>query len=101
MIRYLTRRIGQSVLTIFLTISTVFVLVRLAPGDPAAAYAPPSASPEELDRVREQLGLNESVLSQYWVFLRGLLHGLAPGLDHLEAIFERQGSGEDERCVLA
>lgn len=75
MTRYLTRRIGQSVLTIFLTISAVFVLVRLAPGDPAAAYAPPSASPEDLARVREQLGLDESVLSQYWVFLRGLLEG--------------------------
>jgi peptide/nickel transport system permease protein len=73
--RYLTRRIGQSLLTIFLTISAVFVLVRLAPGDPAAAYAGPAASPEELDRVREQLGLGESVLSQYWVFLRGLLEG--------------------------
>jgi peptide/nickel transport system permease protein len=73
--RYLTRRIGQSLLTIFLTISAVFVLVRLAPGDPAAAYAGPTASPEELDRVREQLGLGESVLSQYWVFLRGLLEG--------------------------
>ncbi len=75
MTRYLTRRIGQSLLTIFLTISAVFVLVRLAPGDPAAAYAGPAASPEELDRVREQLGLGESVLSQYWVFLRGLLEG--------------------------
>jgi peptide/nickel transport system permease protein len=73
--RYLTRRIGQSVLTIFLTISAVFVLVRLAPGDPAAAYAGPAASPEDLARVREQLGLDESVLSQYWVFLRGLLEG--------------------------
>ena len=75
MIRYLTRRIGQSVLTVFLTVSTVFVLVRLAPGDPAAAYAPPSASPEELARIREQLGLDESLLSQYGVFLRGLLEG--------------------------
>lgn len=75
MTRYLTRRIGQSVLTIFLTISAVFVLVRLAPGDPAAAYAGPAASPEDLARVREQLGLGESVLSQYWVFLRGLLQG--------------------------
>jgi peptide/nickel transport system permease protein len=75
MIRYLTRRVGQSLLTIFLTVSTVFILVRLAPGDPAAAYAGPTASPEDLARVREQLGLNESVLSQYWIFLKGLLHG--------------------------
>jgi peptide/nickel transport system permease protein len=75
MITYLTRRVGQSVLTVFLTVSTVFVLVRLAPGDPAAAYAGPAASPEDLEKVREQLGLSESMLSQYWIFLKDLVHG--------------------------
>ena len=75
MLTYLARRVGQSVLTVFLTVSVVFVLVRLAPGDPAAAYANPTASPEDLDRIREQFGLNESVLSQYWIFLRDLLSG--------------------------
>ncbi|MFD4668646.1 ABC transporter permease [Lentzea sp. NPDC058450] len=75
MITYLARRVGQSLLTIFLTVSTVFVLVRLAPGDPAAAYAGPMASPDDVERVREQLGLNEPLLSQYWIFLNGLLHG--------------------------
>lgn len=75
MLTYLARRVGQSVLTVFLTVSVVFVLVRLAPGDPAAAYGGPTASPEDLDRIREQLGLNGSVLSQYWVFLRDLLSG--------------------------
>jgi peptide/nickel transport system permease protein len=74
-INYLLRRVGQSVLTIFLTVSTVFILVRLAPGDPAAAYAPPTASPPELERVRAQLGLDDSLLSQYGVFLRGLAQG--------------------------
>lgn len=75
MLSYLARRVGQSLLTVFLTVSVVFVLVRLAPGDPAAAYAGPTASPEDLDRIREQFGLNESVLSQYWIFLRDLLSG--------------------------
>jgi len=75
MFTYLTRRVGQSLLTVFLTVSTVFVLVRLAPGDPAAAYAGPTASPADLDRIREQLGLNGSVLSQYWIFLQDLVHG--------------------------
>ncbi|GAA0527528.1 ABC transporter permease [Saccharopolyspora thermophila] len=75
MVRYLARRIGQSVLTIFLTVSAVFVLVRLAPGDPAAAYAGPTATSEDLARVREQFGLDEPVLVQYGAFLRGLLGG--------------------------
>lgn len=34
MTKYLTRRLGQSLLTVFLTLSTVFVLVRLAPETP-------------------------------------------------------------------
>jgi peptide/nickel transport system permease protein len=72
---YLVRRAGQSLLTIFLTLSTVFVLVRLAPGDPAAAYAGPTATTEDLTRIREQLGLDDSLLAQYGVFLRGLLTG--------------------------
>ena len=53
---YLLRRIGQSALTVLLMVSVVFVLIRLAPGDPAAAYAGQTASPAELAQVREQFG---------------------------------------------
>ncbi|MFI1336812.1 ABC transporter permease [Streptomyces sp. NPDC020845] len=75
MIRYLLRRLGQSVLTIFLTLSTVFVLVRMAPGDPAAALAGPNPTSADLARIREQFGLDDSLLTQYWVFLRDLFTG--------------------------
>lgn len=75
MIRYLLRRLGQSVLTIFLTLSTVFVLVRMAPGDPATALAGPNPTSEDLARIREQFGLNDSLLTQYGVFLRDLFTG--------------------------
>ena len=75
MARYLVKRLGQSLLTVFLTVSTVFVLVRLAPGDPAKAYAGPFATTEQLAQVRRQFGLDRPVLEQYWVFLKGLLHG--------------------------
>ncbi|MFI0776536.1 ABC transporter permease [Streptomyces sp. NPDC021212] len=73
--RYLIRRLGQSVLTIFLTLSTVFVLVRMAPGDPAAALAGPNPSTADLARIREQFGLDQSLLTQYGVFLRDLFTG--------------------------
>ncbi|WP_055551558.1 ABC transporter permease [Streptomyces sp. NBRC 110028] len=73
--RYLIRRLGQSVLTIFLTLSTVFVLVRMAPGDPAAALAGPNPSSADLARIREQFGLDKSLLTQYGVFLRDLFTG--------------------------
>jgi peptide/nickel transport system permease protein len=73
--KYLARRLGQSLLTVFLTISTVFVLVRLAPGDPAAAYAPPSATTADLERIRAQFGLDKPLITQYGIFLRDLLSG--------------------------
>ncbi|GAA1385369.1 ABC transporter permease [Pseudonocardia kongjuensis] len=73
--RYALTRVGQGVLTIFLTVSTVFLLVRMAPGDPAAAYAGPTASTEDLERVRAQFGLDEPLFTQYLTFLRNLLTG--------------------------
>ncbi|TLS45288.1 ABC transporter permease [Streptomyces montanus] len=72
---YLARRIGQSLLTVFLTLTTVFLLVRLAPGDPASAYAAPNATSAELARIREQFGLDDPLFVQYGLFLRDLFTG--------------------------
>src|SRR3954449_11017200 len=75
MATYILKRLGQSVLTLFLTLTTVFVLLRLAPGDPAGAYAGPNPTTEDLERIRAQFGLDESVLSQYVTYLKGVLTG--------------------------
>jgi ABC-type dipeptide/oligopeptide/nickel transport system permease component len=72
--RYLVKRLGQSVLTVFLTLTTVFVLIRLAPGDPAYAMAGPLATNEELARIRANMGLDQSVIVQYLRYLQGVLH---------------------------
>ncbi len=73
--RYLLKRLGQSVLTVFLTVTTVFVLLRLAGGDIAYSYAPPNPTPSQLAAIRESFGLNKSVLEQYWIFLSQLVQG--------------------------
>ena len=72
--RYIAKRLGQSVLTVFLTLTTVFVLIRLAPGDPAYAMAGPLASSEDLARIRANMGLDQSVIVQYLRYLWGVLH---------------------------
>src|SRR3954454_6385738 len=72
---YILKRLRQSVLTLFLTLTTVFVLLRLAPGDPAAAYAGPNPTTADLERIRAQFGLDESLLSQYVTYLKGVLTG--------------------------
>ncbi|MGW6499957.1 ABC transporter permease [Nonomuraea angiospora] len=75
MIGYAVRRLGQSVLTVFLTVSTVFVLIRLAPGDPATSFAGPLATTEDLAKVRAMFGLDQPLLTQYGLFLKSLLTG--------------------------
>lgn len=75
MATYLVRRIGQSLLAVFLTLTTVFLLLRLAPGDPAAAYAAPSATAADLARIRAEFGLDEPLIAQYGIFLRDLCTG--------------------------
>jgi ABC-type dipeptide/oligopeptide/nickel transport system permease component len=72
MLTYVSKRLGQSLLTIFLTVSTVFVLIRMAPGDPAYALAGPLASTGDLEKIRTSMGLNEPLLAQYGIFLREL-----------------------------
>jgi peptide/nickel transport system permease protein len=71
---YIVKRLAQSVLTIFLTLTTVFVLIRLAPGDPAYALAGPLASTEDLAKIRVSMGLDKSIVAQYFIYLGDLLH---------------------------
>ncbi|MFH8573745.1 ABC transporter permease [Streptomyces sp. NPDC017993] len=72
---YLARRVGQGLLTVFLTLTVVFLLVRLAPGDPATSYAGPNATTADLARIRTQFGLDDPLLTQYGVFLKDLVTG--------------------------
>lgn len=52
-----------------------FFLVNLVPSDPIGALLGDFASPEDIERVREQLGLNEPILNRYIAFLLGVLQG--------------------------
>lgn len=55
----------------------VFVLIHLAPGDPATFYLPPGQSfdPAVMDRVRARLGLDQPLLVQYVRWLTSALQG--------------------------
>lgn len=75
MLTYLPKRLGQGLLTVFLTLSVVFLLIRLAPGDPAAAFAGPMATSEELAAVRAQFGLDAPLFQQYLIFIGQLFNG--------------------------
>jgi peptide/nickel transport system permease protein len=54
---------------------TVFLLLRLSPGDPAAVIAGDYASAEQIEKIRDQLGLNEPIVVQFLHWLGDLLRG--------------------------
>lgn len=58
---------------LFVVAVAVFFLVRLVPGDPAIAVTGGQATPEQLDAIRESLGLNGSVPQQLGAFLANLV----------------------------
>lgn len=56
-------------------IVVTFVLSRALPGDPAVYFAGPAANAESVQQVRVALGLDKSLIGQFWVYLGQLAHG--------------------------
>lgn len=75
MIRYLSTRLWQSLVTLVLASMVIFIGIRQLPGDPAIAMAGEEATPEQLEAVRAQLGLDQPLPSQYFSFISRLLQG--------------------------
>ncbi|GAA0983863.1 ABC transporter permease [Acrocarpospora macrocephala] len=74
-IQYIVKRL-ISLLPVLLIVSIgIFGLTYLIPGDAAVTLAGESASPERIEAIRTELGLNEAPLVQYWTWLSGVLHG--------------------------
>lgn len=72
--QYILRRLGYSLLSLFLLSLTIFLFVRVT-GDPAVLLVEPGASQADLDTVREQLGLDRSLWVQYVQFMTSLARG--------------------------
>jgi peptide/nickel transport system permease protein len=62
---YMVRRILLLLPTIFVPLLLIFVLLQLTPGDPAAVLLGEFATPEQIERLREDLGLNDPVPVQF------------------------------------
>lgn len=50
-----------------------FLLVHLTPGDPAAVMLGPDATAEEVERLRDDLGLDEPLPVQFWIWVKGVV----------------------------
>ena len=72
--RYILKRAGYALLSLFLLSLTIFLFVRVT-GDPAVLLVEPGASKDDLDMVRKQLGLDRSYLVQYASFITSIVRG--------------------------
>lgn len=75
MSQYVIKRILLLIFQAWLTVSALFIVFRLVPGDPAVLIAGPGATQEQIDLIRSQLGLNRPLVAQYLTFVRDLLRG--------------------------
>jgi peptide/nickel transport system permease protein len=73
--RLIARRLALGVLTLFLISLVVFAAVLALPGDAATAILGREATPDRIAALRDQLNLNDSVISQYLSWIGGVLTG--------------------------
>jgi peptide/nickel transport system permease protein len=73
--RLIARRLALGVLTLFLISLVVYAAVLALPGDAATAILGREATPDRVAALRDQLNLNDSVISQYLSWIGGVLTG--------------------------
>jgi peptide/nickel transport system permease protein len=82
MLRFILRRLILLVPVILIVGTVVFVLIHLTPGDPAAVILGPDATADQIESLRDRLGLNEPLYIQYVEWFAGAIR-----LDFGESIF--------------
>ena len=75
MFAYATRRILATIPVMLIVAFCVFSLLYIAPGDPAAIIAGDQATPADVERIRQSLGLNRPFLERFGEWLWQILHG--------------------------
>ena len=73
--RYILKRIGQTFIVLFAVSILSFVLIRLAPGNPAMMVLGDSATVEDIAAMEAKLGLDQPLVKQYITYIVGVLHG--------------------------
>jgi peptide/nickel transport system permease protein len=73
--RYILQRFLGMLTVMFVVVTIVFLIVRVAPGDPAGVMLGPDATPADVAALRARLGLDQPLLVQYVLFLGQLARG--------------------------
>src|SRR5690606_8187735 len=93
--KYILTRLLLALPTLFVVVSLIFIIVRVAPGDPATAMLGDRASKEAVDALKSALGLDKPIYLQYVDFIGGLIRG-----DLGKSMITRQSVGEQLRFAL-
>lgn len=75
MLRLIGRRLLGAVPSVIGVLIVTFLLTRALPGDPAAYFAGPAATPQAIEEIRKSLGLDKSLPEQFVVYLKELVRG--------------------------
>lgn len=74
--KYVLKRLLSGTLTVLCSIVFNFVIIRLAPGDPAVLMAgKDNPQPEMIAMIRAKYGLDKPIIVQLWNYIKQLLHG--------------------------
>jgi len=76
MFAFVVRRLISGTLVLFTVSLTVFAVFFYGPGDPALAMCPESrCTPDRLERIRDQMQLDEPMMQQYGAYMKGIAAG--------------------------
>jgi len=75
MLKYTIRRLLTIIPVLWLVSAMVFVLIHLVPGDPVLVILGAAAKPEQVEMMRQRLGLDQPIIIQYWDWMIALLQG--------------------------
>ncbi|WP_432696205.1 ABC transporter permease [Marinobacterium sp. YM272] len=75
MLGYFIRRLLAAIPVMLVVALSVFLLLRLSPGDPATIIAGEMADAEQVNNIRTALGLNEPLHTQFFIWIGNLLQG--------------------------
>ena len=94
MLNFIVRRIASIAIVMSLVGLTVFLILRLVPGDPIAILAGDSASQDQIESLRKSLGLDDALPVQFWRWVTAVLSGdfgisIFSGAPVLSLIYER------------
>ncbi len=74
-VRFGVRRLGRLLVSLWVLVTASFLMIHLIPGDPVRAALGPTAPAALVAAKREEMGLDDPILVQYWHYLQNLLHG--------------------------